>query len=368
MQLAHKIRLNPKPEQEVYFRKACGTARFAYNWGLAQIKVALEAGQKPGGHLVLKKRLNNIKREQFPWMLEVTKCAPEAALANLGQALNNFFTSCKGKRKGRKISFPRFKKKGRSKDKFYVSNDKFAVNGKRLRLPHIGEVAMTEELRFTGKIMSATISRTADHWHVSIQVGVEDKPVQHKSHVRVGLDLGLKTAVVVSTGKTFEAPKPLKKHLKRLARLNRQLHRKVKGGANCRKAAMRVARLHERIVNMRKDWLHKTTTCIARRYSFVAIEDLNVAGMARAKNKGRAIADVGMGEIGRMLGYKVPKYGGRLVQISRWYPSSKTCRKCGQVQDMPLSVRTYTCDCGHAEDRDLNASRNILREGQRVAG
>lgn len=370
MQLAHKIRLIPTPEQEAYFRKACGVARFTYNWGLAQIEAALEAGQKPEGYLALKKRLNVIKREQFPWMMEVTKCAPEAALANLGQALSNFFASRKGKRKGRKIAFPKFKKRGTSRDNFYVSNDKFAVNGKRVRLPHIGEVAMTEELRFTGKLMSATVSRNADHWYVSIQVEVEDQPVQHKSHVRVGLDLGLKTAVVASTGKTFGAAKPLKRHLKRLARLNRGLHRRKPSSANRRKAAAQVARLHERIANIRRDWLHKVTTCIARRYSLVAIEDLNVAGMAQAKNQGRAIADVGMGEIGQMLGYKMRKHGGRLVRVSRWFPSSKTCRKCGCIkQDLTLQDRVFVCDeCGHVEDRDQNASRNTCREGIRLAG
>jgi putative transposase len=267
------------------------------------------------------------------------------------------------------VAFPKFKKKGKARDSFYVSNDKFAVSRRRVRLPHIGEVAMTEQLRFCGKLMSATVSRTADHWYVSIQVEIEDQPIQHKSHVRVGLDLGLKTAVVVSTGKTFESPRPLSKHLRRLARLNRQLHRKVKGSANRRKAAQRVARLHERISDIRRDWLHKTTTCIARRYSFVAIEDLNVAGMAQAKNQGRAIADVGMGEIGGMLGYKMPKHGGRLVKVSRWLPSSKTCRKCGRIkQDLTLKERVFVCDtCGHTEDRDLNASRNTCREGLRLA-
>jgi putative transposase len=301
-------------------------------------------------------------------MLEVTKCAPEAALANLGRSLSNFFASRKGKRKGRRVAFPKFKKKGKARDSFYVSNDKFAVSRGRIRLPHIGQVAMTEQLRFCGKLMSATVSRTADHWYVSIQV--EDQPIQHKSHVRVGLDLGLKTAVVVSTGKTFGAPRPLCKHPRRLARLNRRLHRKVKGSANRRKAALRVARLHERIGNIRRDWLHKTTTCIARRFSFVAIEDLDVAGMAQAKNHGRAIADVGMGEIGRMLGYKASRHGGRLVKVSRWLPSSKTCRKCGCIKhDLTLKERVFVCDrCGHIEDRDLNASRNTCREGLRLAG
>lgn len=366
---AHKIRLVPNPEQEEYFRKACGTARFVYNWGLGQIKVALEAGEKPEGVWALKKRLNSIKREEFPWILEVTKCAPEGAFVNLGNGLKNFFDSRSGKRKGHKVSFPAFKKKGRSKDAFVVNNDKFRVEGRSVRLPHIGWVKMAEELRFNGKIMSATISRTANHWYVSLSVEIEEKSTTHKSHVKVGIDLGVKTAVVMSTGKTFESPKALHKNLKRLRRLNRKLHRRQLGSANRRKVAEEIARLYERITNIRRDWQHKVTTCIARRHSFIVVEDLNVAGMNKLRSLARAVADVGMSEVPQMLRYKVPHHGGQLVKISRWFPSSKACRKCGNVKDdLTLADRVYRCaECGHAEDRDLHASRNVLREGMRLS-
>ncbi len=229
---------------------------------------------------------------------------------------------------------------------------------------------MTEALRFDGKLMGATVSRTANHWFISIQVQVEDKPVIHKSHVKVGIDLGLKAIVVVSTGKDVQAPKPLKKSMRRLARLNRRLHRKVKGSANRRKAAERVARLHERIANIRHDWLHKTTTMLARRYAFVAIEDLNIAGMLRHEKLARSISDVGFGEFRRQLQYKVPRHGGTLAVVDRFFPSSKACRKCGSIkEDLTLKDRTYVCvHCGHIEDRDLNASRNILCEGLRTVG
>lgn len=367
---AHRIRLIPTPEQEEYFRKACGTARFVYNWGLAQVKQSLDEGRKPESILALKKRLNGIKRQEFPWMLEVTKCAPEGAFVNLGNALKNFFSSRSGKRKGRKVGFPAFKRKGRSKDAFVVNNDKFRVEGRSIRLPHIGNVRMAEELRFGGKIMSATVSRTSNHWYVSITVETEEVPVVHKSHVKAGIDLGVKTAVVTSTGKTFESPEPLRTKLKRLRRLNRKLHRRQPGSANRRKAAQEVARLYERIANIRRDWQHKTTTYIARRYSFVAVEDLNVVGMSGLRSLSRSVNDIGVGELLRMLEYKVPSYGGQLMQIDRWFPSSKTCRKCGNVKaDLTLADREYRCtECGHVEDRDLQASRNILREGLRIAG
>ncbi|MBT9140945.1 MAG: hypothetical protein DDT30_01531 [Dehalococcoidia bacterium] len=365
MLLAHKIRLFPTAEQETYFHKATGTARFAYNWGLAQVKKALDTKNKAPGWLTLKKQLNAIKRTEFPWMYEVTKCSPEAALSDLGTALANFWA---GKRKGRKVGFPHFKKKGQAKDKFYVSNDQFALLGHVIRLPHIGAVAMSEPLRFTGKIMGAAVSRTAHHWFVSIQVEVEHTSVAHKSHVRAGGDLGLKTPITLSTGKTMDAPTPLKQSLKALARANRRLHRRQKGSKNRRKAAQEVARRHERIANIRKDWLHKATTLLARRYSLIAIEDLNVAGMLRSRRLARAVSDIGFGELRRQLAYKVPARGGLLVVVDRFYPSSRTCRKCKRVKDMPLSERIYVCDCGHVECRDLNAAKNLLCEATRTVG
>jgi len=371
---AHKIRLFPTTEQETYFRKAAGTARFAYNWGLAQVKQALDAKSKAPDWRELKRQLNSLKPSEFPWMYEVTKCAPEAALADLGSALASFWASKKGKRRGRKVGFPQFKKKNKSKDKFYLANDQFAVEDGFIRLPHLGAVALSEPLRFAGKIMGATISRTADHWFVSIQVKVEHIPAPHQSHVRAGVDLGLKTAVALSTGKTMKAPAPLKQRLKALGRANRRLHRRQPGSANRRKAAQQVARIHERVANVRQDWLHKTTTLLARRCSFVAIEDLNVAGMLRNERLSRAISDVGFGELRRQLGYKVPAHGGTLVIVDRFYPSSRTCRKCQRVKEMPLSewsgeaLREYRCECGHRECRDLNAARNLLHEATRTVG
>lgn len=365
---AHKIRLNPTAEQEEYFRKAVGTARFAYNWGLAQVKTALDAKQAIPSWLDLKKKLNSIKQTEYPWMYEVTKCAPETALANLGAALASYLTRKPGKRTGGKVGFPQFKKKGRAKDAFYVANDQFVVEDRTIRIPHQGAVAMTEPLRFTGKLMGATVSRTAQHWFVSIQVQVESTPVVHQSHVRAGADLGLTSAVTLSTGQSMKAPKPLKKTLKRLARANRKLHRRPKGSANRRKAAQQVARIHERIANIRQDWLHKTTTRLARRCSFIAMEDLNVAGMLRNERLARAISDLGLGELRRQLEYKVPAHGGLLVAVDRFYPSSRTCRRCKRVKDMPLSERVYVCACGHVACRDLNAARNLLGEALRTVG
>ena len=367
MRLAHKIEIVPRPEQATYFRRACGVARFTYNWGLARWNELYAAGEKPTW-LRLKKELNAIKGTQFPWMYEVTKCAPEAALANLGRAFENYLrdphkTGCRRARK------PTFKKKGRCRDSFYVSNDQFAIQGRRIRLPHIGFVLMREDLRFQGRILGATVSREADRWFVAVQVEVEDKPVQRENQAPVGVDLGIAHALTLSTGRHYNAPKSLRKNLKKLRRLSRCLSRKQQGSRNREKAMMRVARLHRRVSNVRRDWSHKLTTNLTRKYGVIVLEDLAVGNLMQNRHLARAISDVGLGELRRQLEYKAPRGGGRVVFVDRFFPSSKTCRKCGtRNSGLTLADRTFVCPaCGHREDRDLHAARNILREGLRIA-
>jgi putative transposase len=365
--LAHKIEMRPAQAQETYFRKACGTARFAYNWGLARWSELYAAGEKVD-HYRLKAELNRIKREQFPWMYEVTKCAPEAALADLGTAWANYFRDLK--RKGtRRAMRPKFKRKGRCRDKFYVFNDQFVIDGKRIRLPHVGWVRLTEELRFQGKILGATVSREADRWFVAVQVEVAEAPVRRESQAPVGIDLGLRAAAVLSTGKTYAPPKALAKNLKKLRRLSRQLSRKKKGGSNREKAKLRLARLHRRIANLRRDWTHKLTTGITCKYGLIAVEDLGVMSLMQNHSLARAIADVGWGEIRRQLEYKAARMGGRVIAVDRFFPSSRECRKCGAKHEtLTLADRVFVCPaCNHPEDRDLHASRKVLREGLRMA-
>jgi putative transposase len=160
MQRAHKIRLNPTPEQQAYFRKAAGTARFVYNWGLSQVKRALDDGRTPAPALDLKARFNALKREQFPWVYEVTKCVVEGAFRNLGAALANFRASKRGVRKGKRVGFPKFKRKKRGAGSFYLANDKFALDGHWISIPKLGPVNMTEPLRFMGKIWARRSAST----------------------------------------------------------------------------------------------------------------------------------------------------------------------------------------------------------------
>jgi len=359
MLIAHKIALDPNNAQATYFARAAGTARFAYNWALAEWQRQYEACKadaslpKPS-QMALRRQLNGIKGEQFPWMLEVTKCAPQMAIIQLSAAFNNFFAG--------RAKYPKFRKKG-IHDRFSLTNDQFRIDGSRIRIPHLGWVRMRETLRFTGKIMSATVSRVADCWFVSITVDT-----QNDSHLpnaenqgAVGVDLGVSALATLSTGESITGPKAHQALLSRLQRLSRSLSRKVKGSENRKKAKRKLARLHARIGNVRLDAMHQLTTDLTRRFHTIGIEDLNVRGMVKNRHLSRAVSDMGFFEFRRQLDYKAAQRGGMVVVADRWYPSSKTCSCCGhKLETLPLAVREWMCpDCGEHHDRDVNAATNL---------
>jgi putative transposase len=364
---AHKIRLHPTPEQEAYFRKAAGTARFAFNWGLAEIKRALKDGRTPESALDLKRRFNAIKRETFPWVYEITKCAVEGAFRNLGAALSNFRTSQRGARKGKRMGFPKFKSKKRGPGSYYMANDKFSVDGHWLMVPKLGRVNMTEPLRFAGKIMGATISYRAGWWWGSIQMDVLHVPPTHPGHA-VGVDVGLKDLAVDSDGQQYENQAPLRKAIRLVKRLQRTVSRRLQGSQNRRKAVLKLARAHYRVACLRADAHHKATTQIARKAALIGIEDLNVVGMLKNRRLARASSDASRSELHRQLHYKAAWYGGTVQAIDRFYPSSKVHHGCGGYKaDLQLSERMWACPaCDAQVDRDLNAARNIRDEALRM--
>lgn len=286
--MAHKIALDLNNHQRMYMLRATGVARFAYNWALEQWGIQYRAWReddtlpKPS-QFSLRKQLNEIKKESFPWMLEVTKCAPQLAIIQLGEAFKNFFAH--------RAAYPKFRKKG-VHDRFSISNDQFAVQGKRIRIPKLGWVRMREALRFSGKLVSITVSRMADRWFVSITVDTEDRRQQHNENQEaVGVDLGVSALATLSTGEVVQGPKAYSKLVKRLVRLSRSLSRKARGSNNREKARRKLARLHARIANIRQEGLHQLTTSLARRFSIIGIEDLNVRGMLRNRRLSRSIAD-----------------------------------------------------------------------------
>lgn len=359
MLIAHRIALDLNNVQATYMARAAGTARFAYNWALAEWKRQYEAwkldnSQAKPTQAALRRQLNSIKREQFPWMLEVTKNAPQMAIIQLGAAFKNFFAG--------HAKYPQFRKTG-AHDRFTLTNDQFSIDGCRIRIPGLGWVRMRETLRFAGKIMSATISREADRWFVSLTVDTPDRSHLPKAENQgaVGVDLGVCALATLSTGEVIDGPKAHKVLLKRLQRLSRSLSRKQKGSANYKKAKRKLAKLHARIAAIRSNALHQLTTDLTRRFHTIGIEDLNVRAMARNRRLARAIADMGFFELRRQLQYKAAMRGGRVVVVDRFYPSSKTCSDCAhKLDELPLSVREWTCPgCGSLHDRDVNAAINL---------
>jgi putative transposase len=353
MLMAHKIALQCNNKQATYFAKASGTARKAYNWALDEWQKEYAAGGKPT-ETALRRKLNSIKREQFPWMLEVTKNAPQMAIIQLGQAFKNFFA--------KRASYPKFRKKGRD-DRFTLTNDQFTVNASRIRIPHLGWVRMRESLRFSGKIISATISKTANRWLVSITVDVPHQKPQTASEnqVAVGIDLGLSHFATLSTGEKIAGPKPHKQLLSRLKRLSKSLSRKQKGSNNRNKAKIKLSRLHYRIANIRRDAIHHLTTQIINEFDVIAIEDLHVKGMIKNRKLSRSIADMGFFEFRRQLEYKAAIHNKTIIVADRWFASSKLCHYCGhKLEHLSLCVREWSCiECGNTHDRDLNAAKNL---------
>jgi len=350
---AHKIQLRANNKQKTYFAKASGTARKAYNWALDEWEKQYQAGGRPT-ETALRRQLNSIKREQFPWMLEVTKNAPQMAIIQLGQAFKNFFA--------KRANYPTLRRKWID-DRFTLTNDQFKVNGSRIRIPHLGWLRMRESLRYEGKIVSATISRHANKWFVSITVEMK-KPaivIANENQVAVGVDLGLHHFATLSTGKKLTGPKAHKALMGRLRRCAKSLSRKKDKSANRKKAKIKLAKLHYRISNIRRDAQHQLTSKLVEQFSIIGIEDLNVKGMMKNRRLSRSIADMGFHEFRRQLEYKTEAAGKKLVVADRWFASSKLCSCCGEkVEKLSLSDREWTClHCLAHHDRDINAAKNL---------
>ena len=359
MLIAHRIALDPTNKQRTYFVKGAGTARFAYNWALGEWRRMLDLRKTDPTLLtpndaLLRRRLNEIKRDRFPWMFDVTKCAAQEAIIDLGSAFRSFF-----EKRGR---FPRFKKKGFG-DSFCAANEAgaFRIDGNRIKLPVIGWVRMRENPRFEGIAKRVTVSKTADRWFASILFDAAEPQRQCQPITAIGVDLGVADLAVLSDGTRVPGPKPHKALLSRVRRASRALSRKRKGSRNALKAKRRLAQLHARIGNIRKDALHKLTTRLVAGYRRIGIENLNVRGMVKNRRLARSILDASFFEFRRQLEYKARLRNATIVVADTFYPSSKTCSCCGSVKaKLDLSQRVYRCEsCGYEADRDVNAARNL---------
>jgi len=365
---AFRFELDPNASQRRALARHVGAARFAYNWGLEQCLKALEAGARIPSAVELHRAWNRWKRAHAPWWVEVSKCAPQEAFRDLERAFRSW--------RERRAGFPRFKRKKSLDDNKARFTGTIRVFARHIQLPRIGKVRSKEKtdrlltLLSAGKarILSATISREADRWYVSLTCEVERPDPEPKEvgseHDIVGIDLGLSAFAVLSDGTRIEAPRPLGKVLRLLRRRSKALSRKQNGSNNYRKATLRLARLHHRVRNIRRDFLHKVTTELARTKPVLVIEDLNVKGLIRGRLS-RSVADVSWSEFRRLLEYKCHWYGSRLIVVDRFFPSTQTCAQCGTAgRKLPLSERTFRCEqCGLELDRDLNAALNLWRYG-----
>jgi putative transposase len=359
---AYRYELDPNNSQRSSFNQHAGVARFVYNWGLDQ-RIALfkniQGKDRFTDAMKQHKLLNSLKKSQFPWMYEVSKCAPQEALRDLHRAFQNFY---RGLKQSKKVGFPKFKRKG-VRDSFRLTGA-IRFEGRKIQLPRIGKVRIKEkrENYFTGRILSATVRRRANRWFVSVTVEEEipdPTPVGGKA---VGVDLGIKTLATLSDGTIFDNPRALGRRLKKLKQFSRSLSRKKKGSKNREKAKIRLTKMYLKTFNIRQDTLHKVTTYLAKSHSKIVIEDLGVSGMMKNRRLSRAIADVGFYEFRRQLEYKCEWYGSELIVASRTFPSSKKCSSCGnKKKELSLSEREYHCEqCGIRIDRDLNAALNLV--------
>lgn len=369
--IAHKTRLNPTEEQAEYFRKACGTVRFAFNWARGEYLAAIDADSKPETALELKKRFNSIKAKEYPWTREVSGRCTEYGFARFGRALNNFYTSKKGERNGERVGFPKVKGRHNSKQSFYIVNIDVKHDGYWFKVPRLDSwVNMAERVRFNGKLNSAVVSlESDDHWYVSFSFEIDEPESCTQDLPIVGIDLGSRALATVYDGNTFMQYNPgdfQKRELRKLRKLNRTLARRTKGSEGWKKAKENLNKLHGQIKQQRQDYIHKMTTEIVMSASVVIIEDLNVKGMLKNRRVARTMSDAAMGEIKRQLVYKCEMYGRELRMISRFYPSSKTCSCCLSINSELGSKETWVCsNCNTLHNRDKNAAVNIYNEGCR---
>ena len=395
---AYLFALDPTPAQERAFRSHCGAQRFAYNFGVelaskiraqraAEYSYGLRGAElTPCSAYDLRRAWNAAKHQRAPWWADNSKEAYSSGLANAATAFKNFGDSFRGTRPGPKVRHPRFKGR-RARLTCRFTTGAFGLGGDRrhVRLPRIGEVRTHESTRKLARrvepgqarILSATLSHQRGRWHVALSVELPDPaPAARTTGRVVGVDLGIKSLAVLSTGETVPNPRHLDRDLARLRRLQRRCARRrgpdrrtgCKPSRRWRQTKHRVAALHTRVANQRRDHLHKLTTGLVGDHDVIVVEDLNVAGMVRNKRLARHIGQLGMGELRRQIQYKADQAGVRVHVADRWYPSSKTCSACGAVRaKLTLAEREFVCEsCGTRLGRDYNAALNLAALAGRV--
>jgi putative transposase len=357
---AYRYRFYPTPEQKEILAKTFGCARFVYNHMLRLRIDAWHKEQKSVGYHATSAMLTELKKQpELTWLSEVSSVVLQQSLQHLQTAFNNFFA--------KRSAYPTFKKKDGKQSASYVASG-FKWDGKNLLLAKMDaplSIRFSRSIPKAARVTTCTVSKdTAGRYFVSMLCADAVKPKRQAAR-RVGIDLGLTHFAVLSTGEKIASPKTFRKHEATLAKLQRRLEKKLKGSANRVKAKLKVARLHAKIADARKDFLHKLSTRLINENQVIAVESLAVSNMQKNHCLAKSIGDASWEEFLRQLEYKALWYGRTLIGIDRWFPSSKRCSGCGHTMAaMPLSVREWTCpECGETHDRDVNAARNVLTAG-----
>lgn len=370
MEISYKYRIYPNQEQENLILRTFGCCRFVYNHYLAQRADAFKSTGKAPTRFMQDKDLTTLKQqEETRWLKEVDATALQASLQNLDFAFQNFFRNVK---QGKKPGYPKFKSKHCHKQSYKskcVGTNIKVLDG-AVQLPKLGKVKCRVSRPAQGKILSATVSRSASgKYYVALCCRLEeDLQKLPSTGAVIGLDMGIKSYAVTSDGNEHPNPKYLRKSEKKLKRLQRQQSRKTKGSASWEKARIQVARCHEHVANQRRDMQHQLSTKIVRENDIICIEDLAPKNLVRNHKLAKAISDAAWGEFRHQLEYKSDWYGKSLVIVDRFYPSSQICANCGTQWPgtKDLKVRAWICPECHTElNRDTNAAVNILREGLR---
>jgi len=358
----YKFRIYPNEEQEILLVKHFGCSRFVYNYFLNERKEQYQKDKKSDNYYKQAKTLTDLKKmEEYEWLKEVNSQTIQFALRSLDTAYVNFFRGT--------AHFPKFKSR-KHKNTFTIPQFGLVKDGKIL-IPKFkdGIKVNLDKREIKGKVGKMNITKTpTGKYYVSIftEQEIEQLP---KTNKKVGIDLGLKNFVITSDGIKYKNNRYTKKYSRQLKKAQQHLSRKEKGSNGFEKQKLKVAKIHEKISSSRLDTLHKVSYQLVKENDLIIVEDLNVKGMIKNPKLSKHISDASWGNFVNLLNYKCDWYGKELVKVNRFYPSSKTCNCCGWInQNLKLSEREWICKCGKKHDRDLNASKNILKEGLKIYG